>query len=48
MRKAIKALRIIAGATLFAIAIFVIVAAPGFLSNSSSTVAIGNVVGTGR
>jgi hypothetical protein len=48
MSKAIKALRIIAGATLFALALFIVLAAPGFLEDSSSTVPIGSARETGR
>lgn len=38
MRKAVEVARIAATAVLLAIAIFVILAAPGFLSDPSSTV----------
>jgi hypothetical protein len=42
MRKAVEVVRIAASALLLAIAIFVILAAPGFLSDESSTVPIGS------
>ena len=48
MSKATKALRIIAGAMLFALALFIALAAPRFLADSSSTVPIGNARETGR
>ena len=48
MSKAVQALRIIAGGILFAIAIYVILAAPGFLSDSSSTVPINIAMEAGR
>ena len=48
MNKAIKALRIIASAILLALALFIVLAAPGFLSDSSSTVPIGDIVEAGR
>lgn len=48
MNKAIKALRIIGSAMLFAIIIFALAAAPGFLSDSSSTVTADSAAGIGR
>ena len=48
MNKAIKALRIVAGAILLALALFIVLAAPGFLSDSSSTVPIGSTAELGR
>jgi hypothetical protein len=48
MNKAMKVLRIIGSAMLFAIIIFALAAAPGFLSDSSSTVPIGTAAGIGR
>ena len=48
MSKAIKTLRIIAGATLFALALFIVLAAPGFLSDSSSTIPIGGTAEISR
>lgn len=41
MRKAAEIARIAASAVLLAIAIFVILAAPGFLSDASSTIPVG-------
>ena len=48
MNKAIKALRIIASAILLALALFVMLAAPGFLSDPSSTVPTGDTTEAGR
>ena len=48
MNKAIKALRIIASAILLALAVFIVLAAPGFLSDASSTVPIGDTAEAGR
>jgi hypothetical protein len=48
MNKAMKALRIIGSALLFAIIIFILAAAPGLLSDSSSTVPIVTTAGIGR
>lgn len=48
MNKAMKTLRIIGSAMLFAIIIVVLAAAPGFLSDLSSTVPIGSTGGIGR
>ena len=48
MNKAMKALRIIGSAMLFAIIVFALSAAPEFLSDSSSTVPIVTAAGTGR
>jgi hypothetical protein len=47
MRKAIGVARITAGAVLLAIAIFVVLAAPGFLSDASSTVPLGSATTEG-
>jgi hypothetical protein len=48
MNNALKALRIISSAILFALVIFALAAAPGFLTNSSSTVPVGSTMGTAR
>lgn len=48
MSKALKALRIISSAILFAFVIFALAAAPGFLTDSSSTVPVGSTTGTAR
>jgi len=48
MNKALKALRIIISAILFAFVIFALAAAPGFLSDSSSTVPVASFAGIGR
>ena len=48
MNKALKALRIISSAILFAFVIFALAAAPGFLTDSSSTVPVGSAMGTAR
>ena len=48
MSKAVQALRIVAGGFLFAVGIYVIPAAPGFLSDSSSTVPINTAMEAGR
>ncbi len=48
MNRAIKALRIIASAILLALALFIVLAAPGFLSDPSSTVPIGATGEIGR
>lgn len=48
MNKAIKALRIIASAILLALAVFIVLTAPGFLSDSSSIVPIGDTAESGR
>ena len=48
MKTAVKALRIIAGAMLIAIILFVFAAAPGLLSASSSTITVSTAAGTGR
>jgi hypothetical protein len=48
MRKAVEVIRVAASALLLAIAIFVILAAPGFLSDASSTVPIGSATEASR
>jgi hypothetical protein len=48
MTKAIRALRIIVGAMLFAIVIFIIAAASGLLSDTGSTVPVHDAVEAGK
>jgi hypothetical protein len=48
MRTALRALRLIAGALLFAIVLLLFAAAPGFLSDASSTLPVNTDVETGR
>ena len=48
MNKALKALRIMSGAILFAFVIFALAAAPAFLSDSSSTVPVASFARIGR
>lgn len=48
MRTPLGALRLIASALLFAVIIFMLAAAPGFLSDASSTVPVNAARETGR
>lgn len=48
MNKALKALHIISSAILFALVILALAAAPGFLSDSSSTVPVASFARIGR
>jgi len=48
MNKALKVLRIISSAKLFAFVIIALAAAPGFLSDSSSTVPVASFARIGR
>jgi hypothetical protein len=48
MRTTLRALRLIAGALILAIVLFLLAAAPGFLSDASSTVPVNTVVETVR
>jgi len=48
MNTALKALRVISSAILFAFVIFALAAAPGFLSDSSSAVPVSSKARIGR
>jgi hypothetical protein len=48
MRRAVEVFRVVAGAILLAITVFIILAAPGFLSDASSTVPIGSATEASR